>query len=213
MPKINSVLMNVVLYLLGSVFIALGVVLMLKSHLGVPTWDTLHYSIHVLFNITLGTAVFLVAFITTIIVVIMRKKKVYLFMMIPVVIVSVLVDVLNLVIFENLVVNTWQNQVLLFVSGILLLPLGGATLIITKYPAGVFDELMLVIMDIQNTSNLIKTRVIIELSAVIVALILGIIAGINFGMINIGTLISGISVGYLVKLYLRIFERMNIYEY
>jgi len=66
--------MRVSLYILGFFAISFGVVFCLRSGIGLSTWDTLHYALHKLTNITIGTATIIVAGIFTVAVVIMNKK-------------------------------------------------------------------------------------------------------------------------------------------
>ena len=51
-----------------------------------------------------------------------------------------------------------------------------------------------------------------EISAVTLAITLSFIAGIQFGMFNVGTLIFSISVGIFVKTYLKFFESIGLYS-
>jgi len=76
----------------------------------------------------------------------------------------------------------------------------------------VFDEFTLAMMRMFKTKNLVKTRVIIEISAVLTALIIGLLAGIGLGQIRLGTIIFSLSVGSILKLYLKFFERVGLYE-
>jgi|LGVE01.1.fsa_nt_gb uncharacterized membrane protein YczE len=199
-------------YILGMITISFGVVMMLRSNLGVSSWDTLHYSIHMLTGITIGSATIVVALLFTSAVIIMNKNFKYLLMTIPIFAVGGLIDLINLELLVNFEVTTIPFRIITYIIGLLSLPLGGSLLIISTYPAGVFDEFMLVVMRKLNTSNLLKVRVIIELIAVLVALILGLIAGIGIGMISIGTLIFSLTVGWFIKTYLKLFERIGIYE-
>ncbi|MGS0971871.1 MAG: YczE/YyaS/YitT family protein [Candidatus Izemoplasmataceae bacterium] len=199
-------------YLLGSIAIAFGVVMILRSNIGLSSWDTLHYSLHKLLGITVGTATILVASSVTLFIVIIKKEYHYFFMAVPIILVGGMIDLFNEIIFVDFSVVTWVNRVLIYALGLFLLPMGGALLIISTYPAGVFDELMLLIMKLSNSNKMTKIRVIMELSAVTLAIVLGFIAGIGFGMVNIGTLIFSLSVGVLIKLYLKLFERIGLYE-
>ncbi len=199
-------------YSLGMIIISFGVVMMLRSNLGVSSWDTLHYSIHKLTGITIGSATIVVALLFTFTVIIMNKNFKYLFMAIPIFAVGGLIDLINLELLVDFEVTTIPFRIITYIIGLLSLPLGGTLLIISTYPAGVFDEFMLVVMRKFNTSNLLKVRVIIELIAVLIALILGLIAGIGIGMISIGTLIFSLTVGWFIKTYLKLFERIGIYE-
>jgi len=199
-------------YLLGSIFIAFGVVMLIRSNIGLSSWDTLHYSLHKLLNITVGTATILVASSVTFFIVITKKELHYFFMAVPIILVGGMIDLFNEVIFVDFAVSTMMSRILLYGVGLFVLPMGGALLIISTYPAGVFDELMLLIMKLSNSNKMTKIRVIMELSAVTLAIILGFMAGIGFGMVSIGTLIFSLSVGVLIKLYLKLFERIGLYE-
>ena len=199
-------------YLLGSIFIALGVVMILRSNVGLSSWDTLHYSLHKLLNITVGTATILVASLVTLFIVITKRELHYFFMAIPIILVGGMIDLFNEVVFADFSVNTIVSRSFLYLLGLFALPLGGALLIISTFPAGVFDELMLLIMKLSNSNKMTKIRVIMELSAVTLAILLGFMAGIGFGMVSIGTLIFSLSVGVLIKLYLKLFERIGLYE-
>jgi hypothetical protein len=203
---------RVLKYVIGMIFIALGVVLVLRSDLGNSTWDTLHYAISKLCSITIGTATVGVACVFIVLVVWMNKDFKYLFMAIPVFMVGPLIDLFNLVIFESLSPTTFLQQLLLFISGLLLLPLGGALLIISTYPAGVFDEFMLAIMRLTKTKDLIKIRVIMEVSAVSTAFVIGLIAGIGRGKIYYGTLVFAFTMGPIIKIYLKVSERIGLSE-
>lgn len=203
---------RVLIYVSGFFAIAFGVVFCLRSGLGLSTWDTLHFAIHKLTNITIGTATIVVAGTFTVAVIALNKNFKYLFMAVPILIVGPLIDIVNLEWLKDFTVTDLYVQIPVYLLGLMLLPLGGSLLIISLFPAGVFDEFTLTMMRIFKTRNLIKTRVIIEIAAVITALILGLIAGIGLGQIRIGTIIFSLSVGTLLKLYLSMFERIGLYE-
>ena len=211
--------MRVLLYITAFFAIAFGVVFCLRSGIGLSTWDTLHYALFKLFTSTLGISWFTIGYATifvagsfTIAVIIINKSFKYLFMAIPILIVGPLIDIVNLDWMKDFAVSDLYYQIPVFGAGLLLLPLGGALLIISTFPAGVFDEFTLAMMRMFKTKNLVKTRVIIEISAVLTALIIGLLAGIGLGQIRLGTIIFSLSVGSILKLYLKFFERVGLYE-
>lgn len=206
--KLNRILK----YLVGVVLISLGVVFSLKSDLGNSTWDTLHFALSELMHITIGWAIILVAALTIITVVILNKDFKYLLMAIPVAVVGPLVDLFNDVVFVNLEPSTLLFQLLLFILALILLPLGGALLIVSTYPAGVFDELMLALMRITKAKDLVKVRVIMEVTAVTSAYIFGVLAGIGRGKIYYGTLVFAITMGPVIKVILKLLERIGLSE-
>ena len=51
-----------------------------------------------------------------------------------------------------------------------------------------------------------------ESTAVTIAVILSFIAGEKFGMLNVGTLIFTVSVGFMIQTYLGFFEKVGLYK-
>lgn len=203
---------NFIFYAIGAILISFGVVFMLRSEIGLSTWDTLHYSLHKLTGMKIGDATIWVALVFTVMVIAFNKNIKYIFMAIPIFVVGTLINYINLDLLANLVVDGLIQSVFYFTVGLLFLPLGGSLLIISTFPAGVFDEFTLTMMKVFRTNNLIKVRVIMEISAVTLAIILSQIANAGFGMFNIGTLISALSVGFILKQYLTIFEKLGLYN-
>ncbi len=211
--KLNN--KNIIVYILGTIVIAFGVVMMLKSSIGLSSWDTLHYSLHRLTGMTIGSAVILVALSFTVYVTIANKNFRYILMVIPIFAVGALIDYFNLIVFVDFEPTNLLLQILIYTIGLLMLPLGGSLLIISSFPAGVFDEFMITMMRQFKSENLIKVRVIMELCAVSVAIIISLIVNdpdMPLGMFNIGTIIFSISVGIFVKMYLRLFEKVGLYK-
>ena len=220
--KKHITLSRIIKYIIGMFLIAVGVALMLKSGVGNSSWDTLHYSLEHLLNISFGTATIIVATVVMITVMILNRSVKYIFMWIPVLIVGPLIDLFIFLFNTGDIASTLPLQIVYFFLGISLLPLGGAFLIISSYPAGVFDELNLAIVSKLKLKSLVPTRVIMELTAVITAYFLGRAAGLSYainkiegveyGNIGIGTLIFALSVGIYLKTYLKLFERIGLYE-
>jgi len=203
---------HVLTYILGMIVISFGVVMMLKSGRGLSSWDTLHWSLHKLTGITVGWATIVVALSFTAFVTIVNLNWKYLLMTISIFSVGVLIDYFNLDLLEAFEPSNFLLEWFVYLVGLLVLPLGGSLLIISTYPAGVFDEFMITMMRLLNSDKLLKIRVIMELTAVTVAVILSFIAGEKFGMLNIGTLIFTVSVGFILKTYLAFFEKVNLYS-
>ena len=199
-------------YFVGMIFIAFGVVMMLRSDLGNSSWDTLHYSLHVFTGITVGDATIAVAVVFTVLVILLNKHIKYILMCIPIFAVGFFIDFFNLHLLVNFEVTTLVGQIPTFIAGLLLLPMGGALLIISTYPAGVFDEFMFAMMRLLKTNKLILVRVIMELSAVTTALVIGYLADIGLGKVGVGTLIFSLLVGWLIKTIIKLYERIGLVE-
>ncbi|MFP4286822.1 MAG: YczE/YyaS/YitT family protein [Candidatus Izemoplasmataceae bacterium] len=198
---------NTIYYLLGCLAIALGVALVVRSELGTSPYDTLHVAIYETTPLTIGQATVLVALITTFMVMILQRHYKYLFMAIPIFMVGAFIDLFDVVLLKNFYPDAFMIKVMLFLSSLLLLPLGGALLILSTYPAGVFDELMIALMRVFKTKHMIKLRILIDISFLLLALALTLSINRNIGSLQIGTFIFIVSIGPLLKQYLKLFRR------
>ncbi len=203
---------HLLLYFLGMVLIAAGVALMLRSSVGVSSWDTLHFSLQELTGISFGTAMLFTAVTATVLTIALQKNLKYLLMLIPIVMVALFTDLFNDRLFVSVTFDTLFANVAGFALGLSMLPLGGSMLIVSGLPAGVFDEFMLAIMKVFRSSNIPLVRAIMELTVVVLAIVLGFAAGIGFGKVSIGTLIFSLTIGWYLKTYLKLFERIGWYE-
>ena len=148
----------------------------------------------------------------TVMVILLNKEIKYIGMTIPIVLVGLLINFFNDQVFVNFVPNSLTIQILTYTLGVTALPFGGSLLIISTFPAGVFDEFMLSMMRLFKTTKLAIIRAIMEMSAVSLAIGLSFTAGERFGMVNVGTLIFSLTVGIFIKTYLKLFERVGLYE-
>jgi len=203
---------NLTIYTTGAIIIAFAVVMMKRSNIGLSSWDTLHFSINQLTGMTFGTAVIIVAAVFTVFVTVANKHIKYFLMFVPIFFVGLVIDFFDLYLFVNYLPEGIILRITTYALGLTLLPFGGSMLIISTFPAGVFDEFMLTMMRLFKTNKMILVRVIMEMTAVATALILGYFASIGFGMVNIGTLIFSVSVGMFVQAYLKLFEKFGMYE-
>ncbi|MBU1020174.1 MAG: hypothetical protein KJ847_03095, partial [Firmicutes bacterium] len=134
-------------------------------------------------------------------------------MVIPIVFVGLLIDFFNLIVLADFLPEALLFRIVVFAIGLYILPLGGSMLIVSTFPAGVFDEFMFSMMRLFKTTKILLVRVIMELSAVLLALFLCYLANAGLGKFSIGTLIFSLTVGYLVKTNLKLFERIGYYEF
>jgi len=202
--KIQINVLNILKYIFGMVFIAIGVTLLLRSNLGVSAWDTLNYSLGQIANISIGDANFIISGTLILFVTIKEKDFRYLLIMIPLFIVTRLINLFN----DNVLLSESYQiigyQIIFFVTGVLSLALGGSLMIVSTFPAGIYEEFMLTVMRIFKTQKLAQTRVLIEVSLVILAFILGAIGGFWLGKINLGTLIISLTFGYIMSFFIRL---------
>ena len=114
MNKADLNIRNTIIYIIGMISIALGVVLMLRSNLGSSSWDSLHYALSMVLPITIGNATILVAALFTIAIIYLNKSYKYLYMFIPIFIVGYLIDGINLYILDEFIVTHIFTRTLTF---------------------------------------------------------------------------------------------------
>lgn len=200
-------------YNLGMILIGFGIAPMVRSNIGVSSWDTLNYSItSVHSGITFGIASAMTSTIVMMITIWLYRNWVYIIMSIPILVVSIWIQLFDQIVFVNLVYDQQWQHILGFTVGMFLLPLGGSLMISTLLPAGVYDEFMLAVLKTVKSSNIAVVRAIIELTIVLIALGIGTFTGIGFGKINIGTVMFSLLIGIFISIYLLILERIGLYD-
>lgn len=112
-------------------------------------------------------------------------------------------DIWDIFLFGSWEPNILFLRLLSFVIGLFVLPLGLSLIIMTKFPAMVFDEFTFIMMEIFNVKSFMKVRWGIEVFAMILATIFGFLASIGFGSVNMGTLLISLTIGPLIQWYLK----------
>jgi uncharacterized protein len=157
-------------YLLGTLVIALGVVLVIKSNLGTGPWDTVFIVLARRISfLTIGQSAIFITGVLTVITSILRKNKWLLLMMVPIFMVVTWIDVFDLVILNGFAPEG-LGALGVYIFGLGIVPLGGTMLVITRYPAGVFEEATLLIKDLLKIKNLFTARMLLEIFPVIISL-------------------------------------------
>ncbi len=206
----NSIL-DGVFYFIGAVMIAFGIVMIIRSDLGTSPWDTLHVALAEVTPLSVGTAIILVTFSLTLFIIVVRRSSRYLFMAIPIVLVGVLIDLFDLVVFRDFFPEGYA-QLGTFFLGLFTVPFGAAMHIVSRFPAGVFDELMLVLMKIFKTRNMILVRILMEATPVVIGVMLtGYFKG-SLGSLYFGTVIFVIVAGPLLRMYIKLIRGIETWK-
>ena len=134
------------IYLLGIMITGLGINVLLRSTLGAGAWDTVTNNFSELVHISLGTASAIINITVLLLVLIYNKQLKYLLILIPIVGIALAIDFWDLIVFKEFEINQFWLQLVFFIIGGIILPLGLSLMIITKYPAMVYDELTISMM-------------------------------------------------------------------
>ena len=180
--------------------IAFGVVMLIKSTLGVGPWDSLFVTLARLSPLTIGTSAMVMLFSLTTLVMLVRRSWRYSFIFIPIFLVGALIDLFDLVILADFEPIGFARFIT-FTAGMLSMPLGGAMLMQTRFPAGVFEEVMLLIMERFKTEKMAYARLVVELFPAMVTIAINQILFNDFGTLAFGTLIYVLCAGPLVQFY------------
>lgn len=208
MGKVSFTTLHTTIYILGCILIALAVNLVIRSQLGTSSWDTLHVAISITTPLTIGMATIVVAGVATAIVMLMNRALKYLLMAIPIIFVGILIDVFNDIVLATFHPEFILIRMLLFIIALLIFPLGGALLLLSTYPAGVLEELMLSLMRFFKTKKLIYVRIALDSFALGLALFLTLTFDRSIGSLQWGTLIFILAIGPLLQQYLIIIRRL-----
>lgn len=203
----KSITIRTGIYILGVFALGLGVNILLRSRLGAGAWDTVTNNLSHLVNITLGTASAIVNFTVLGIVTAYRKKAKFLLVILPILSLSLVIDFWDILIFKNYYPEDFMLRVVFYLSGAIILTLGLSTIIITRFPAMVFDELTLILMRLFKSESFLKVRVFIELFAILLATIIGFAASIGFGAVNFGSFILAVILGPMIAVELKYLKK------
>jgi len=202
-------LMRGFIYLLGILMTGLGVTVLLRSTLGAGAWDTVVYNLRAFFEhvlllgVTLGTVSFIINLVVLSCIMLYHKKLKFMFVLIPIFGVALAIDFWDIIVLGNYIPNELFIRIVFFLGGIFILTLGLSLMLVTKYPAMVFDELTLIVMKTFSIKSFFVSRIIIELSAIVLATILGFSSSIGFGAVNFGSFLLAIILGPIIELQLK----------
>ncbi len=191
------------IYLLGIAFIGFGVNLLIRSDFGAGAWDAVNDNFRTLTGITLGTASFSINLIILTLIMLYRKRLKYIITILPIFGSALAMDIWDILLFGSWAPDALTTRFIAFIIGLLVLPFGLSLVIVTKFPAMVFDELTFIMMEIVNAKSFMKVRWGIEVFAMTLASLFGFLAGISFGSVNIGTIIISMTIGPLIAYFLK----------
>lgn len=208
---------NLLFYFLGLITLGFGVNIMKASDLGAGAWDTVTINIRSFMQlnlnqdwVSLGMVSFTISFILMIIVMLYRKEAKFLWMIVPILLVSVMIDFWNIILFHDRLASSLYFQVPFYIAGSLLLPLGLAFVVKSGFPAFVFDELMLMFVKIFHAKKITFVRIVIEFTGILIGTIFGFLSmyPINGGLgaVNYGSVLFAFTLSPIMTVYYKIFK-------
>ncbi|MEC2075326.1 YczE/YyaS/YitT family protein [Metabacillus fastidiosus] len=187
-------------YLVGIFIMGLGVALTIKANLGVGAWDALNVGLENTFGLTIGKWVIIVGVVLLFVNAIIVKGRPKFFAAITFVLIGFSIDFWMLQVFDELIPDSLATKFVILSFGIFMLAMGVAMYLQAEFPVNPIDNLMLSLHERFHFS-LMKSRLIGELSALLIAFLL-------HGPIGIGTIIIALTVGPLIQLCNASFETL-----
>ncbi|MFC4410741.1 YitT family protein [Chungangia koreensis] len=175
-------------YCIGMIILALGIAMTIKGdRLGIAPWDVLHVGLYMNYGLTIGTWNIIVSASLLVIIYFLSKKMPSLPTWLNIFVIGIFIDI-YLYILPS--VSSITGNIVMFVSGILIMGIGIGLYVAPEIGAGPRDSLMLYIGK-RTGWGLRKVRTLLEAAAAIVGWVLG-------GPVGIGTIIMAILLGQVV---------------
>ncbi len=200
---------NIAYYFIGFAITTLGINMIIRSDLGAGPWDAVSYNLHELLDITLGMASVIVSIGVMTVIMALRRKIKYFIALVPAFSIALTLDFWDILIFGSYYPNDWLIQGVFYIIGIYFITFGLALIVTTGYPAMIFEELTLILMKFFKIKRFAIMRLLIELFAITLAFIFGVLAGIGFGVVNIGSLVIAFSIAPILDLQIRFISRLR----
>lgn len=188
---------NIIMYLLGFFITGLGVIFMLRGEFGAGAWDTVTFNLYDFFHsidvsASIGLTSMSITITIFIFVLLYTKKWQLLGMLIPIGVMGSVLDFWDILVLGNFHPESIYIRILLTVLGAVFIPFGLASIVSSKFPAFVFDELTIVVMDMFKTKSITKARLGIELLGISLGILFGFLAGVGFGAVSLVSVIMAI---------------------
>ncbi len=206
---------NKLIHTFGFVLIALGIANIVKAKLGASPIDAFNYYLHQIFVkiipiLTLGSVIIFTGIMVTLLTYAISKDKKLIISAVFLVVVGVFVDLwLFLLGFvPDVIITHLVTKIFMASIGLLLCAFGVSITILTGLPTSPYESLMLVIY--QKIKNLSISKMIVEGSFFVFAVILGLYTKNLFDQVYIFTVVMTFTMGLFVSFFTNILKnKMN----
>lgn len=182
---------HLLLYIIGIVFMPLGVVLIINAHLGAGGYDALNFALGETLDINTSLAIYMTAIIAVVVAAIVRKGLPRITTFISSFFLGIFTDLWKQLL-VNLEGNTFFISLILFIIGMLIIAFAVAAYIISVLPSNPTDDLVVALSE--KGMNLGMAKIGLDVLCVIVAIIMG-------GEIGIGTIICTFGLGPFINVF------------
>ncbi|GED31912.1 YitT family protein [Brevibacillus centrosporus] len=186
-------------FMLGLAIMGFGIGMMIQANLGVAPWDTLHIGLQKTFGLTIGMWSQIVGLLIIVSSYVIGKIKPSVGMFLNMFFFGLFID---LFMWLNWIPigGTLSERIFLFAAGLLIYTFGTGMYISPQLGAGPRDSFMLALHD-RTGWDVGRIRIGIECTVTLLGFLLG-------GPVSIGTLVTALSIGPLIKRFIPMWERV-----
>lgn len=199
-----------VMYCIGLLLLALGIILNTKTGLGVSPIISIPYSISNIFNVNLGNATLVIYILCVVGQMILRGKEFRPFDLLQIPMSVIFSQVIN--IFNNMITLNTDSLVLKFlwlVAAILLTGIGVAISVEMKFVPNAADGFTQALSE-RIRKGLGFAKNIVDISCVLITVIIGVVFAGRVVGIGLGTLAAVIGVGRSIALFNLFFKKKMV---
>ena len=191
-------LVQFIIFFIGIIILALGIVLTIQADLGVSPWDVLHIGLYQQLGLTIGTWNIIVGIIILGTSTIIMKKLPKLGAYLNLFFVGVFIDFFLFIPIDP--VHFWSKMIIL-ILGIVVMAIGMGIYISAQFGTGPRDSLMMA-LHIKKGWKIPNVRLVMEISVLIVGWILD-------GPVYIGTIIISLTLGHATGVSMEFFNKVS----
>lgn len=191
-------------YLIGLIFLSLGISLMILADLGAGPWDAMYVGLSEMIGLSVGTWIFIVGILLILLNGLIMKKIPDFSAIITIFIIGAFMDFWLLVVFPEFTTATIAMRTFMLIAGIVIIAIGIASYLQSNFARNPMDSLMMAIQ-YRTGKSMWVSKTGMELTVLVIAFFVG-------GPIGIGTVLSTIMIGPLIQFFFspvtRIRERL-----
>jgi len=191
-------------FMTGLAVMAYGIGMMIEANLGVAPWDTLHIGLQKTFGLTIGIWSQIAGGFIILASYVIGKIKPNAGMFLNMIFFGLFIDIfmwLNWIPIGESV----GERIFLFAAGLLIYTFGTGMYISPRVGAGPRDSFMLALHERMGW-GISKVRICIECTVTLAGFLLG-------GPVSVGTLVTAVAIGPLIKQFIPLWERMMAKPY
>ena len=182
--------------LIGLVFYAAGIVLMINANIGYAPWEVFHVGLANTIGLTIGVTSIIAGIVIVIIVTVLGEELGF-GTICSMVLTGVFIDIIFYMELIPVMDNLFAGVVML-ISGLFIIALGSYFYMKSAFGIGPRDNLMVVLAK--------KTRLPVGLCRSVIELLVTVIGWLLGGMVWFGTIISVIAIGFFIQIVFKLFK-------